>query len=723
MRWLMFCTLKLLQRIRLRTLVSTHTPKTSHFQSNCNLTDCYRFCLSTPLITIPQPLSPSSWNFRARSHESLSMLWLRFSCWCQFSFFPVCLCRPGDLLPDYGLCRCVSRSCRCSRSVWQLLSSIMNAGFFDFSNRFFVLCSLGKFCIDPFARHITVPTQLHCKFSFARVHSDVFGTQIPGCLFLKPSFLHLSFLFFMCSVESFILFRMLVMNLYLSSGEFCFFLAVIQSFLLAQRVPSYPTRSPGCATPACAFILNGFQDLPSSFLFAGIATISYFSTFSFSSGNRELYSFFRGTSNPWRAVGFLQFSHTKGQLHLHPYLPGHNAGSCLVLDPRLSSGIISSLSLFPILSFSQCLLCPWPVFASKRRRRYTHGPPIADIFPPRNILAHVYLDVFPKGFCCRLHTFFQSVACLPLNIHHTSHILNSSSKRNLQHPFEVPRIISSSSSEAYVLVHHRLAGLGSKSTFAASSMKSFNICCKCFLVGYDPEVVSPHKTAYLMHSSAFSFYLQENSVSFLHPIFLHIGQDLGFHFLPQARGFHASVPHTSIEDEPAFHTFKCGFASQLRHLKQEVCYVPSMCIVIIHDLSHMLQLCHVKSPFWYPSLPCTSSVLPPSRVSSRDFFLLAFPSVFAASSSPSLVGVGNLSHSPHQYADFSTFRALFPSPDATRYMMHTTWTSQMSVLLLCSFWSPSSGQRRASSKRPVSQPSMNWGIPSDPEIVPESTLL
>ena len=52
--------------------------------------------------------------------------------------------------------------------------------------------------------------------------------------------------------------------------------------------------------------------------------------------------------------------------------------------------------------------------------------------------------------------------------------------------------------------------------------------------------------------------------------------------------------------------------------------------------------------------------------------------------------------------------ALIPSPSATRYSLHTTWTSPMAALLLCS------EQRPVSSRRPISQPSTNLGIPPGP---------
>ena len=71
----------------------------------------------------------------------------------------------------------------------------------NFPNCIFVLCFWGKFSTDPFARHITVSTQLHRRSSFARVHSEVFGTQIPACLFLKPLFFKVLFCFPVFSEE------------------------------------------------------------------------------------------------------------------------------------------------------------------------------------------------------------------------------------------------------------------------------------------------------------------------------------------------------------------------------------------------------------------------------------------------------------------------------------------------------------------------------------------
>ena len=199
-------------------------------------TDVYCEWVSCLQITIPQPLLPSSLKLPSRKPRIAFLLWARLS--KRYHFSPSLCANVGPTV-----CFLVMFSAdvfhetvdvrdRCGSSAlppWMKDSS-------NFSNRFFVLCSLGKFSIDPFTLHIAVSTQLHCRSSFARVHSDVFGTQIPGCLSLKPPFFIFLICFFLCSVGSFILFRMLVMKLYLSSGEFCSSLATIQSFLPAQHV-------------------------------------------------------------------------------------------------------------------------------------------------------------------------------------------------------------------------------------------------------------------------------------------------------------------------------------------------------------------------------------------------------------------------------------------------------------------------------------------------------
>ena len=184
----------------------------------------------------------------------------------------------------------------------------------------------------------------------------------------------------------------------------------------------------------------------------------------------------------------------------------------------------------------------------------------------------------------------HSVARFFLTIHYTNPEFVF--KRNLLQPFDVPSIFSS---EAYVLVHHRLAGFGSRSTLPVSSMRSFNILLQVFFrVGYDPEVVSPHKAAQSILSSP-SYPKETPFLFFIHSS-LHNGQDLTRHF---------SATNS-----------------------QKVRNQPHMCIVVIQDSlatcfgfaiegSSDVQACHVHRRSYH---------CPISRGSS----LLSIPSVFAA---------------------------------------------------------------------------------------------
>ena len=82
-------TLRLSQRIISRTLVSTKIhqelppPWRFPLYRIRNLTKCHPFFY--PLITIPQPLLPSSLKLPSQNHVSLSMSWRRLSCRHQFS--------------------------------------------------------------------------------------------------------------------------------------------------------------------------------------------------------------------------------------------------------------------------------------------------------------------------------------------------------------------------------------------------------------------------------------------------------------------------------------------------------------------------------------------------------------------------------------------------------------------------------------------------------------
>ena len=117
-------------------------------------------------------------------------------------------------------------------------------------------------------------------------------------------------------------------NLYLSFGEVCSFRFIIQSFSPAQHVAIMSHTFPRLCQPNLCFHLEGFRDLLSSFLCVGIATMPYFSTFSFSSGYQSPHSMFDCRPTPWRATYFPHFFAQKWQFHLDTYLPGHNAGSC-----------------------------------------------------------------------------------------------------------------------------------------------------------------------------------------------------------------------------------------------------------------------------------------------------------------------------------------------------------------------------------------------------------
>ena len=136
-----------------------------------------------------------------------------------------------------------------------------------------------------------------------------------------------------------------------------------------------------------------------------------------------------------------------------------------------------------------------------------------------------------------------------------------------------------------------------------------------------------------MHS--FSFYIQKNSSSFLPPFFLNIGQDLTRHLLLQAGGFHAIFCHKhGASTLPCRrHPLKLKRLSTLSKEavldnpdnSQKGRSQPPVCVVVIQDPSHMLRFRLVEGQFLCPSLPCTSSVLPLSHVSSRGSSLLAIP--------------------------------------------------------------------------------------------------
>ena len=89
------------------------------------------FCMSTPFDHDSAAALAIVFELPSQKTRIASNVVGTFFCRYQFSSVPVRLCWPSGLLPDYFPCRCVSRSCRCSRSVWLLLSSTRSARLFE----------------------------------------------------------------------------------------------------------------------------------------------------------------------------------------------------------------------------------------------------------------------------------------------------------------------------------------------------------------------------------------------------------------------------------------------------------------------------------------------------------------------------------------------------------------------------------------------------------------
>ena len=107
-------------------------------------------------------------------------------------------------------------------------------------------------------------------------------------------------------------------------------------------------------------------------------------------------------------------------------------------------------------------------------------------------------------------------------------------------------------SDFFVLVHHRLAGLGPTSHLFASSIRSRSICSR---FSFDR-----HEAAYLMCS--FTFKVHEGTHSFLHPFFFHTSQNLSGHSLSQARGLSQCERGEGVQ---GVLTLFCSGAAQVCH--------------------------------------------------------------------------------------------------------------------------------------------------------------
>ena len=161
------------------------------------------------------------------------------------------------------------------------------------------------------------------------------GPKSLGVFFLSLFSLPLFFVC-LCSVVSFILIKMYVMNLYFSSGEFCFFLAIIQPSFPAQQVVILSHTLPRlCHSHLCLHLVR-FSG--SSFIILACRDCHHLvllHLYTFFSEKITAFTFF--IAYPLRGAPhtFRNFFTQKGQAHLHPYLPGHITCSRMVLNPRL----------------------------------------------------------------------------------------------------------------------------------------------------------------------------------------------------------------------------------------------------------------------------------------------------------------------------------------------------------------------------------------------------
>ena len=214
-------------------------------------------------------------------------------------------------------------------------------------------------------------------------------------------------------------------------------------------------------------------------------------------------------------------------------------------------------------------------------------------------------------------------------------------------------------------------------------------------------------------SSSSSLDAQENTTSFPQPFYLHICPNLGCHLLPQAWGFHASLSQTSVDTEAAFHALPSSpdILRRRAAISQPcVLWLSKMCATCIgfESLKTVLMSKLARYIVGLSTVPCLI----------KGFLSSCNSQCFGSKLVTITFKCWQLIPSTPPTCRFFHWA---PSPGAEWYRMHTTLTSPMSTLLLCSFWSLSSGQRLVSSKRPVSRSSTNMEIPSSPWIVPENT--
>ena len=196
---------------------------------------------------------------------------------------------------------------------------------------------MGKFTIDPFARHIAVSTQLYRRSLTTRVHSDVFGSQIPGCLFLEPLF----FIFVFC--------------LSVFCGELHFIQYVSNELILIlRRVLLVSRKHPVFLTrPTCGHLIPHISTIVPLHLCFHLMRFSGSSFIILVCRNcchhvvrLHSYTFLQGINHHIRLFiaphNLRNLFIQKGQTHLLPYLPNHDTRSCMVLDPRLIFSSVQS---------------------------------------------------------------------------------------------------------------------------------------------------------------------------------------------------------------------------------------------------------------------------------------------------------------------------------------------------------------------------------------------
>ena len=275
------------------------------------------------------------------------------------------------------------------------------------------------------------------------------------------------------------------MNLYLSFGEVCpsrdypVFLTRPRSSHHAPHIPSIvpiPLVLPSSAVYGMFFQHSCIQDIPPS---RTLPLIHFLQRIN----HRMLFSLpLDGAPHTFR-----KFLEQKGQFHPHPNLPGRDACSCLVIPTSLHfvfSGWTASSLFFslPHFIFPLSVLSTSKFHFQKRKNGVHMIHQSLTFYSPRDVLTSVYLDVFPKGFVCWLHSFFHSVARLfSWTIHHASQYLEFVFKREFVTIFWCK--------QNHLLLFFRsvcarppqACRLGLQIHLSVSSMRFFSICSRCFL--------------------------------------------------------------------------------------------------------------------------------------------------------------------------------------------------------------------------------------------------